>query len=386
MTMTDRDLRLSILDKALAGAKLPEAIEYAHDMWRFISGQDAALAFDETCEGAIELAAADAGDGIVGIALDINGNWHQIDAAGNHVTLAHDYFDKHAVWGRMRDIVTADGHALVEIPHFWVRFEIRGDDHLWWVSPRAAAGFSLHPAFLTPDGRSCAVLRVGKYLASKNEGKLEVAADRAPWTSITIDEARAQCQGLGQGWRLWSVYDQAAVQILALIDLGTPDVQTAIARGNVDVSGMKPTGTTGAVWRGIDDLWGNAWQFVDGLRISKGGVIEVWHDTIPGPDAWVNTGIAYGPGTDDGYPADLHIEGGDSFNLPFLFLPSSVRDAREDAILPDYVWGRWADRETIALSGGDWYDGSYAGVFALNLSYARSYANSLFGFRPAFVF
>lgn len=32
MTISEIELRRELLDKALAGAKLPEAIEYAHDM------------------------------------------------------------------------------------------------------------------------------------------------------------------------------------------------------------------------------------------------------------------------------------------------------------------------------------------------------------------
>jgi len=396
MTISEIEMRRELLDKAMANASLPEAIEYAHDMWRFVSGRDAALVYGPSgmpadwMNGATPVAQADVArlfrdSSIVGIALEPDGSWRRIDAGGEALEGTPD-FDRHMVWGGIRDIVTDDGLHLVDIPKFWTRFEERGDERLWWISPRALKGFDLHPAFLAPDGRAVSVLRVAKYLATDKEGKIGVAAGQTPWGAITIDEARRKCEALGQGWRMWSIYDQAAIQLLALIEMGTPDMQDAIARGNVDGDGIKPTGSTGAAWRGIHDLWGNVWQFVDGLRISAGGVIEVWHDLLPGPDAWVNTGVAYGPGKDDGFPTDLHMERDRGFNLSLLFLPSEVSDDREDAIIPDYVWGRWQDRETIAIRGGNWRNGSNAGVFALSLFNARSNSRTYLGFRPAFGF
>lgn len=322
---------------------------------------------------------------LVGIALSAEGCWRRVDQSGDTINCQPSDFDLHPIWGGIRDVMADDGLAMVEIPRFWMRSEMRGDERMWWVSPRAREGFGPHPAFLAPDGRSCATLRVAKYLASDQEGGIALAAGSTPWTSITIDEARRKCTALGEGWRMWSVYDQAAIQLLALIEMGTPDMQDAIARGNVDGDGVKTTGSSGAAWRGIHDLWGNVWQFIDGLRISAGGVIEVWHDMLPGPDAWVNTGVAYGPGKEDGFPTDLHREAGRGFNLSCLFLPSEVSDEREDAIIPDYVWGRWSDRETIAIGGGDWSYGADAGVFALYLYVARSNSSAHIGFRPAFV-
>jgi len=41
--------------------------------------------------------------------------------------------------------------------------------------------------------------------------------------------------------------------------------------------------------------------------------------------------------------------------------------------------------ERLPLRGGDWYYGSTAGVFALNLNYPRTYSGSNVGFRAAFV-
>ena len=41
--------------------------------------------------------------------------------------------------------------------------------------------------------------------------------------------------------------------------------------------------------------------------------------------------------------------------------------------------------ERLPIRGGNWNNGAYAGVFALNLYYSRSDAGSTLGSRPAFV-
>lgn len=41
--------------------------------------------------------------------------------------------------------------------------------------------------------------------------------------------------------------------------------------------------------------------------------------------------------------------------------------------------------ERLPIRGGNWNNGSRAGVFALNLHNARSLSYSTLGFRPAFV-
>ena len=44
----------------------------------------------------------------------------------------------------------------------------------------------------------------------------------------------------------------------------------------------------------------------------------------------------------------------------------------------------WLER--LPIRGGNWNNGGNAGVFALNLSSARSNAGTYLGFRPAFAF
>lgn len=383
--MTDTmETRLYLVNRALdAGLQPNEALHQARALWDFVEGPHGADGLVEAVplRGRI----GEPGD-IVGIALHESGAWRRVDASGRTLDRSRAYFDAHPIWGGIRDVPTNVDVATMEIPRFWVRSERRGDERFWMVSPVEMLGYRLHPAFLRPDGTACSVLRIGKYPASERAGRVVGEAGNRPWTGLTIDAARERCTDLGTGWRLYSIYDLAAIQLLMLIEIGEPDMQGALGRGNVDTGVMKPTGETSAVWRGLHDLWGNAWQFIDGLQLAEDGEIVLWSADMPGNDSWVATGVQYGPGEEDGFAVDFHDERGTGFDLGPLFLPSEVVEDKEDAVIPDRSWGRWKGRTAIALSGGSRHYAGHAGVFALDLSYGRSSSNTHIGFRPAFAF
>lgn len=308
---------------------------------------------------------APTGDDVVGITLDAEGQWQRLGAD------SAEAFAAHPIYSRIQPVVQ-DGNALVEIPAFYVRTERDGGARSWQVSSAPREGFSLHPAFHLPDGGPAAAIWVGAYAAGEQDGKAVVEAGRKPWTVISFDDAEARCRELGEGWRLWSIYDLSAIQILAMIELGGADLQKLVGRGNVNGGRKVGGGESDATWRGIHELWGNVWTMVDGLRISATGEIRVWNAARPGNGDWIRTGVDYGPGEDDGYPTGFHEERGEGFDLSLLFLPAEVTSNRDRAVIPDWVWGHWGNRETVAYSGGGWNGGSVAGVFALLCGDARS--------------
>lgn len=373
MLTHEMQMRAELLGKVLeAGVHPAAALDQARQLWGFVNGDPAP----------IEVAAIAADQNmIVGIRLDANGRWRRVDVAG--FDLAVDTFAAHSIYSRIRPVLQ-DGQALVEIPAFYIRVDRNGDDRTWLVSSWPAEGFKLHPAFRRADGRPAAAIRVGAYVAGEHEGRVVVEAGRKPWTSIDFHAAEARVGELGCGWRLWSIYDLSAIQILAMIELGGADMQGLVAPGNVRGGGAVGGGESGATWRGLHELWGNVWQMVNGLRVAADGVICVWSADRPGSGEWIRTGVEYGPGADDGFPTSFHEERGDGFDLSLLFLPDDVTAAADDAAISDWVWGHWGSRETVAYSGGYWGTGANAGVFALHLALARSYASAGIGFRPAF--
>ncbi len=373
MLTNEMQMRAELLGKVLeTGVPPMEALDHARQLWDFIDCGNNVI---EEC--GVELA-----DDVIGVMLSMDGSWQRFDGSGRELDWLD--FDRHPIYSRIRPVKQA-GQDMVEIPAFYVRVDHEGGLLTWAVSDRPLNGFALHPAFRRPDGTEASAIRIGAYAAARLNGDVTVSAGLKPWTSINFTSAQEQCRALGSGWRMWSIYDLSAIQILMMIEKGGADMQTLIARGNVDGGGPLGGGESSASWRGLHELWGNVWQMVDGLFIAGDKTINVWSTERPGSGEWVSTGVKYGPGSDDGFPTSFHAETGPSFDLSLLFLPSAVADESDDALIPDWVWGHWGDGETVPYCGGDWTDGVSAGVFALSLNNSRAHAGAVFGFRPAFV-
>lgn len=374
MLTNEMQMRAELLGRVLAtGIEPLTALDHARKLWDFIDygNNEIVCGVDFASEHA----------SIVGLMISGDGTAHRFDGDGRDLEIAT--LDWHPVYAGIRT-VHQDGHAMVEIPAFYVRVDHDGGLLTWAISDRQHTGFTLHPAFRRPDGSAAKAIRIGAYAAGQRDGKVVVEAGCKPWTVIDFDDAEARVGELGRGWRMWSIYDLSAVQILAMIELGGTDMQKLVGRGNVDGGGPVGGGEGRASWRGLHELWGNVWQMVDGLRIAADGVICVWSVDRPGSGEWIRTGVEYGPGSDDGFPVSFHDERGDGFDLSLLFLPNEVSGDAEEAVIADWVWGHWGSRETVAYCGGSWSLGVNAGVFALRLGYARSDTGTYIGFRPAF--
>lgn len=189
------------------------------------------------------------------------------------------------------------GQVMVEIPRFWYRYSKVGTKHTWEVTGVPTAGFSVHPAFLK-DGVEVPFRYFGAYEGYVSGGKLSSVSGVAPTTSQTRTVFRSQASARGLGWRQVDWYLHHAVQVLALIEYGTFKLQDAIGAGRVNLSGGTWTGGSyigitgksnylgnltghqsvgGAVtgagqgdfvsYRGIENIWGNVWEFRDGLTV-----------------------------------------------------------------------------------------------------------------------
>jgi hypothetical protein len=323
-----------------------------------------------------------AADGVIGVALLAGAVTTFIDLAGNPAEPID--FDLHPVWGGIRDVIQ-DGQEMVFIPAFHYRAAPapEGSPHAglpcWWISAGPRDGFRLHPAFLRA-GQAVSGILVGKHQASRDGDKAASKGGATPLTSIDFNAMRAACASRGDGWRLWTIYDLAAIQMLAMVEVGA-DLQELIGRGNVDGEGRKLCGSSDATWRGLTDLWGNVWQMVDGIITDDENLIRIFD--AGGHRRWIDTGVTFGVDEEHGWPAGLHDEAGDGFDLGAIFLPDAVTDDRDDALLKDYCFGSWQGYECVAYVGGNWDSGANAGLFYLDLNDAASNSSPDIGGRLA---
>lgn len=309
---------------------------------------------------------ADPANAPLGVGYSHDAGWHHLDAvpdvAGNRL------FSR---------IITrvVDGQTVVAIPAFHYRTETGDTFFRLWLSAEAREGYRRHPAFML-DGKPIAEILIGAFEASGDTVAASVHGEK-PMVSVTLDQMRAACAARGEGWGLWSIYELAAIQMLALVEFGHPDMQDAIGRGNVSGSGAAPGGSTSATWRGLRELWGNVWHWVDGLRISPSGHIQAWDQE--GCREWVDTGIRSPLVDEGGWPADFHAEP----EIDAILLPCALTDDRDDALVRDYHFGAWEGVESYPIHGGYWGHGANAGLFFLNLAYAASNSSPYIGGRLA---
>ncbi|MBC8521956.1 MAG: hypothetical protein H8D26_08240, partial [Methanomicrobia archaeon] len=134
------------------------------------------------------------------------------------------------------------------------------------------------------------------------------------------------------------------------------------------------TGVTGgavspAVYRGMENVWGNYWTFVDGYnaldteyRIIRRDGTGIFADALALGDYEVSIAV---PITSNGYISNIHYED----LLKYLFVPSAVGGS-STTYLCDHSYAHDLAEVNILISGGHWTFAGAAGVAFRHSAYA----------------
>lgn len=201
--------------------------------------------------------------------------------------------------------------------------------------------------------------------------------------TLTIANARQLCKNRGSLWNQFDVLSISAIQLLFMIEYASCNSQSMIGLGVTDVTDdgatncSHVTGLTTALgnasgresgtenlcsvsYRGIENLWGNIWKFIDGVNIKADNGLWIADngfisDTYTSPYKVVGTLI----NTDGYFKTPYYSE-----NNP-IFFPSAVGGS-SSTYFADYYYQTTGNR--IAVSGGRWVYSSIAGLFLWGLS------------------
>jgi len=366
---------------------------------------------------------------------------HQIDSTGRIIADKDAAFwDTWAVTGNMKtvvitpsnqvlygtnnrgnglDLTGASGDVMVEIPRFYTRSTYANGKFSYWISPLPAPDFAVAPMFNqrgtgTEAGTPTAYWYVGRYDASLNGNKLQSATGKKPAVNMTIGQARTYAENKGDGWGITNIWTLSGLRQLFYTEMLTLDSKTAFpnSRGIVDATGVRISGAddadtnigtngtgsgtgtaeqTPVVWRGIENLWGNVWQFQDGFNaiqgtmkvisptgLGIGGKPTVFKDVLDETDV-LSVGALP---REEGLQKNLM----NANSARPLFLPSAVGGS-ETTYLPEYFWyPRSTDPSTpnILFSGGGWADAGDAGVGGLSADGVASLSIAWIGARVEF--
>lgn len=299
----------------------------------------------------------------------------------------------------------------------------------YYVSDTMKAGFKLHPAFIK-DGKEKNFIYLSAYEGctydtSASAYKLNDAQD-VDWTDdVLASIANAKpTSGLAQsgatrngfrtiaakrglGWSQETVQAATATELLFLIEYASFDMQSKIGAGvttktdddatsMTEITGATTTlgnktgsvvntnGWTVVAYRGEENPFGNIWKWIDGINVynkNEGSVYIADHgfkdDTNAAP--YSDAGITI-CGSNGYVSAFAYNE-----DFDWLFIASEVLG---NSSLPvgDYFWQNKAyDGYTVAILGGTWSNGSYAGGFYWYVNTASGHRSRTIGGRLLYV-
>jgi hypothetical protein len=294
-----------------------------------------------------------------------------------------------------------DGQVVVEVPAFSVRYGFASGVHTREVrlgcnDSLIAQGFQPHPAFIKTDGTYKSAFYLGAYHAYSDGTNLASVSGQTNTRSLTRATFRTRAALRGTGWHIHSYLEHAAIQTLLVTEYRDHNSQKVVGNGSdagttygvttgqSNARGNRSANSTdnGAVaddyvsYRGIENLWGRAWQWVDGFNVYERVVYLT------------NNQTAFADDTSDGYRFYAQVPSGSSsyqkeiFPLPDVFLPSVVTGASDTTYLGDAFWTGTGWR--VAIVGGVSSDGTQVGAFTLSLNNAASGTFTSLGARAAF--
>lgn len=306
-------------------------------------------------------------------------------------------FDNCAPWSGMTRETLSTGDVMVKIPKFWYRRYKEGDIEYIKIADKATTGFTLHPLFNHAGVESeCAY--VGAYKTSSNNKSVSGASPQVSQTRATF---RSNAKAKGTGWSLIDIAAVSAIQMLCMVEFATTNAQAAIGRGYCDSNSAalstgscnnvanltgRPAGTdgkTGVVYRGIEDFWGNVWEWVDGVNWNGGTYYVCNNPANYADDTATNyTALSYKGNT--GWSSSyITTEGLDTGNNSHVMLPSAAGSGSESTYYCDACWSSTGWR--VFPHGGSWNSGSVCGLFTAALHSASSLSSTDLGSRLLYI-
>lgn len=295
--------------------------------------------------------------------------------------------------------------VMVYIPAFYykvtfsdtqTKYSILQDE----VTSRYKGDYEVHPAFINENGGIRPYILVGAFKGVESGGKLRSIAGQKPTVSKTISAFRDLArQGRSTKFNINTVHIVSAIQMLYVVEFANLNSQAMLGNGWTGKSESAVTGSTAELgnrsgylgvngnqisYRGMEDFFGNIWEFVDGLLIKDDGYYMTNNPAYFG-NASNSTRIGITPLTDtddskNGYVTSIER----NRTIDYCFFPNATGGS-ESTYYCDYFWAHDKGEENIAFFGAYWGDGSLSGAFSWDWGSVASDAWADLGSRLVFL-
>jgi len=375
----------------------------------------------------------------------------RIDRLGNDITLTATDFDYHPIYGNMKRvelnssgqvIATGNGrgdgltltndYIMVQIPRVYykhVRVDALGVEsptgryERILISPYPIAGFVLHNAFYARGHLSTPPdhIYIGAYTGIISSTKLLSKSGVTSTVSQSMTAFETAAKANGSGFGIMDIHTLSLLKMLFVVEYASWNSQAVLGNGNVGSSAQLNTGSTnanlasngtwgttanqtsGMCWRGIENFWGNIWQFIIGFNgytdkyriinpdgsgvyaatLAGGSYIEhtsptpIWYNNAQGGtlSGTAANGFSYG------YIKDFLF----TDQTKGLFIPSLLGGS-DSTYITDHLYSvNPSTQPTIWLHGGNWARALAAGAFFVYLKDPVSLVGSSNGARVCFI-
>lgn len=309
---------------------------------------------------------------------------------GNHP--GSSPFDNIMPWAGMT-IETISDNVLVKIPKFWYKITTgTGGAISFQIANYPADGFNVSPAH---QDRGDGVgerdyIYVGRY-HSISEYKSQSGAQ--PLTSSTRANYRINIHNLGTGFWQWDYATLVTIWLLYIVEFANWDSQACIGYGcssssskyNTGATSSMPyhTGTTaisrtsyasGCQYRYIEDLWGNVYDWVDGISFS-GSNIYLYKNPSEFSDGFGGANTGTRP-TSGGYISSWTQPSTTGYD--WAIYPGAVGGSNSTYVPDSCDYGSTG---VTLFVGGYYHRDLYSGLFYLSGIYSGANSSSIIGAR-----
>lgn len=286
-------------------------------------------------------------------------------------------------------LTPSSGDVMVEIPAYYYKIIETANDRDYIISdidpsvnPTPPEGFQLSPRHAPipnkPAGQN--KIYIGAYTCNSAYRSI---SGNASVTNISRATARTQCRARGTGYGITDYAAYWTVAMLYLVEVANWDSQRVIGQGVSSGSGKINTGDTdgvpwhsgspvptntrrGVKYRGMENLWGNIWQFTDGFNFNNSTIYINLNPATYADDTAANyTALSYSRVAVAGIKY-IKALGLDPLS-PWAQAPTDVSGA-DGSYISDQNWPNtgW----NVSNLGGSWIDGSGTGLFAFCSQYS----------------
>jgi hypothetical protein len=301
-------------------------------------------------------------------------------------------FDSYAPWNGMKECnlnssgtVTAwkgdsaftrrSDYTMVFIPAFYVAAKRNGTKQYFYVSDKPKTGMKKHPGSGKYIGRYTSN---GEYGGGSTGSTPRVNISRAGFRDLV--KSGITNGAFNSKFHLYDFATYCAIIFLYIVEFANWNCQSKIGQGytNNNSSAIKSGGTdnmtyhtgresgtdgkTAVQYRWVENLWGNVFQWVDGFNANG---TRAYYCTDPSKyaddTATGYTNIGFLPS--NGWITDLTVtENG-------LLIPK-YNGGSETTYVPDYAYS--SSGWSALCVGGNWNEGTYAGLLSFNASTSSS--------------